>query len=479
MINSKQDILGSKQPISPLPLLAPSLTQENKHLFTSKSNTDKINPFIDQKGSIPIQKTPSFHNPNQSPFNTFPVATTTNSKEIFQHSKLPFPITTTPVSKQRLFQRQTISAHYELNQNPLTNPSTDPTRKRSSDLIRNNNIRPRSRTASTEAPVISHVPPDHEISSEAYAKLQGPNLSFFIKNLPTVLGRRSFDSFDSRDYTLHLGKSKTISRKHAKINYNFIHQTFELQVLGKNGCFVNTLYIPYGMVVALNHKSVITIGDCEFSFLLPKSMYFNQYEPDFPHHSTFYNQNTTNDRQSVTSFASNQNQQTPTNSDSISISSPTDRPFPPLLPLQTTPPLEFLPQTQLPSSSSTTLQRIVERPESFSQQNMMDPNTPEKPTYSYASLIAQAILASPEQRLMLSDIYNYIMANFEYYRVTKNGWQNSIRHNLSLNKAFVKVQRSCNEPGKGSYWCIDEKYRKQFVNGVYKRMKRSSNKKHS
>ncbi|KAK7952642.1 forkhead box protein l2 [Apiospora aurea] len=79
----------------------------------------------------------------------------------------------------------------------------------------------------------------------------------------------------------------------------------------------------------------------------------------------------------------------------------------------------------------------------------------QKPGHSYAQLIGMAILRAPTRRLTLSQIYKWISDSYSFYNANDAGWQNSIRHNLSLNKAFVKQERPKDDPGKGNYWSIE------------------------
>ena len=67
---------------------------------------------------------------------------------------------------------------------------------------------------------------------------------------------------------------------------------------------------------------------------------------------------------------------------------------------------------------------------------------PTKPPLSFACMIFMAIESSPDKMLPVREIYNWIMKKFPFFRTASPGWKNSVRHNLSLNKCFRKVEKS-------------------------------------
>lgn len=91
--------------------------------------------------------------------------------------------------------------------------------------------------------------PDSAPRVSAYARLDFPSFTFYVQTLQVILGRGAETGGSMVD--VDLGSVKAISRKHAKIFYNFGTQRFELSILGRNGAFVDDEFIETGSTVPL------------------------------------------------------------------------------------------------------------------------------------------------------------------------------------------------------------------------------------
>ncbi|XP_049869167.1 forkhead box protein J3-like [Pectinophora gossypiella] len=124
----------------------------------------------------------------------------------------------------------------------------------------------------------------------------------------------------------------------------------------------------------------------------------------------------------------------------------------PILPMSPNPPVKSPPANTRLQKFNQTISKcqkdFMENKEEYQR------DSEKKPPYSYSTLICMAMRYNND-KMTLSAIYSWIRDNFKYYRNADPTWQNSIRHNLSLNKVFVKVARSKHEPGKGGFWKLD------------------------
>lgn len=95
------------------------------------------------------------------------------------------------------------------------------------------------------------------------------------------------------------------------------------------------------------------------------------------------------------------------------------------------------------------------------------PYSKKKPELSYAALIGQAIISSPEHRLTLQEIYDWITIVYPYFQRNEATWMNSIRHVLSTTVCFRKVPRD-RSLGR-THWAIWDCDLDCFANGNFRK----------
>jgi hypothetical protein len=121
-----------------------------------------------------------------------------------------------------------------------------------------------------------------------FAKLQGECFEYYMQTYSIVLGRHSRrsrkgpaapppEADDGVDVDLGaLGGGMNVSRRHARIFYDFPRRRFALEVLGKNGCLVEGVHhVPGSAPVKLDSQDLLQMGDAKFYFLLPSRSVFD------------------------------------------------------------------------------------------------------------------------------------------------------------------------------------------------------------
>ncbi|KAH8707628.1 fork head domain-containing protein [Phaeosphaeriaceae sp. PMI808] len=332
----------------------------------------------------------------------------------------------------------------------------------------------------------------------AFAKIAARDWCFFVQDPRVLIGRADsairphppiaqpdlsglpLNQAAMNEWGVHidLGPERQVSRVHAEINFNPQDQVWYIVVNSRNGLKLDDRSLTKGQVEPLHSGICIGIMGTQMLFLLA-----NQ-EDDF--HPMLWRQVRNEDA----AESDNDGHQPPKAQQHAHPGGPTPKrehynPFPPsshprnkeqssqaYYNQMTSTPGRPLPGTPLNFRSDHD-PRTKGSPATFSRGMLFDSNDDIdyshdsskdlKPLHSYAQLIGQAILSSEEEMLTLSSIYDDIKARYAFFRYTNAGWQNSIRHNLSLNKSFEKVARRTDEPGKGMKWKITDTEREEFI----------------
>ncbi|XP_026096099.1 forkhead box protein K2 [Carassius auratus] len=296
----------------------------------------------------------------------------------------------------------------------------------------------------------------------AMARLEGREFEYVMKKRSVTVGRNS--SQGSVDVSM--GHSSFISRRHLEVFSAAAEDTgsgeFYLRCLGKNGVFVDGVFLRRG-APPLQLPRVCTFRfpstNIKITFTALASVKCEKQESESPVKAVQpqISPLTINIPDNIAHLMS------PLPSPTGTISAANSCPSSP----------------RGAGSSGYRMGRIVpdlqlmnDNSQSENDKEASEGDSPKddsKPPYSYAQLIVQAITMAQDKQLTLNGIYTHITKNYPYYRTADKGWQNSIRHNLSLNRYFIKVPRSQEEPGKGSFWRIDPSSESKLVEQAFRK----------
>ncbi|KAI1742147.1 fork head domain-containing protein [Xylaria scruposa] len=300
----------------------------------------------------------------------------------------------------------------------------------------------------------------------AYAKIAAQDWTYYIKSTSVNIGRNTDSAGPDDPSFVHidLGPAKTFSRQTAIIYFDPELGKWFLQAKGRNGLRVDDEILRKSDAPhCLGSGEVIEIGGLEMMFVLPANFGRVRVNPRYLEQAGIVTPSGDSRTALPPLPSSDRPSSQPARGTAPSRGRGEQQPIAPAPPDYKRPGTPPSAKARVPASQAKTpAQNPV-----ISQDDIdltKDENKHIKPHYSYAQLITQAIISATGEKLNLSGIYSYIVENYAYYRhQPMAGWQNSIRHNLSLNKAFIKAPRSTDEPGKGMKWELVPEHRPEMV----------------
>ena len=345
---------------------------------------------------------------------------------------------------------------------------------------------------------------ENKESVKAYAKIAGREWTYYVKTLHVNIGRPT--DRDQRpdaqsspivvaaqalpEVHIDLGPSKFVSRLHAEIFYDGEDPPcWRVRVNGRNGLRLNNEFLKRGTDSQLSCGDIIEVANTQMMFVTPGDRAV--IHPSFLHGenklpigeepSSWDGMHAHPEPPVMASRLSFTpvNRRPASSGDNVPGSQATAPAVTPSTRRQTTPTTARRPRSrdtaEAPATKTSPVYNrgiVLDGPDEIDYS--VDSAKHIKPPYSYATLISQAIFSSEEEKMSLNNIYQYIMRNYAFYRYSNTGWQNSIRHNLSLNKAFQKVPRRTDEPGKGMKWMIVDEHRQEYLKRIGRKGNQSS-----
>lgn len=312
----------------------------------------------------------------------------------------------------------------------------------------------------------SNAKSENKRSVRAYAKIAGRDWTYYVKTLHVNIGRppdrdQKLDEQSSPvtiaaralpEIHVDLGPSKFVSRLHAEIFFDGEGSgSWRLRVNGRNGVRVNNVMLKRGSDAVLNCGDIIEIANTQMMFVTPgdkatihpsfieraqrlaagEELSWDGSQHAHPSHNSQSGQNQNGNGHAAT-----------TTTTASSSGKPSLAPAP-----------QFLKQRQVtppPRSPDTNSGGASTKQSPLYNRGMMMESTEEidyskdsakdlKPPYSYATMIAQAIFSSEEEKLTLNSIYQFIMDKYAFYRHSNSGWQVCSPPSSSSSSSFPSV----------------------------------------